>query len=96
MKVRWTRRARRNTADIHAYLKQFNPQAAAKVVSILRVQAQGLAIHPHKGRVGLVESTRELVVANLNFIIVYRVTSASVDVLTIRHAAREWPADFTE
>ncbi|MEA1651590.1 type II toxin-antitoxin system RelE/ParE family toxin [Nitrospirillum sp. BR 11164] len=92
MKVRWTRPATRNLVDIHDYLSQFNSTAALKLVKSLRAQAQGLGSHPQKGRQGRVNGTRELVISGTDFIIAYQITENSVDILAVRHAARDWPA----
>lgn len=91
MKLRWTRPALRDLGDIHAYIAEHNPVAALKVARQLRVQAEGLTAHPHMGRLGRVDGTRELVVAGSAFIIAYRITAATIDILAIRHGARVWP-----
>ncbi|TWB35818.1 type II toxin-antitoxin system RelE/ParE family toxin [Nitrospirillum pindoramense] len=92
MKVRWTRPATRNLVDIHDYLSQFNSAAALKLVKLLRAQAQGLGSHPQKGRPGRINGTRELVIPGTDFIIAYQIAETCVDILAVRHTAREWPA----
>ena len=96
MRLRWTNPALGDLTDIHAYIAEHNPIAALRVARLLRAQAEGLAAHPQIGRVGRVEGTRELVVSGSSFIIAYRVTEASVDILAIRHGARQWPEQIGE
>jgi len=45
-------------------------------------------------RVGRIDGTREAVVPRTPFIVVYRVSEKTVDILGIWHAAREWPKSF--
>jgi len=91
MKLRWTRPALRDLEEIHAHIADRAPAAALRAARLLRAQAEGLAAHPLMGRVGRIDGTRELVVADLPFIIAYRVTETTVDVLAIRHGRRAWP-----
>ena len=96
MKLRWTRPALRDLGDIHAYIAEHNPIAALKATRLLRAQAEGLTTHPHMGRLGRVDGTRELVVAGSAFIIAYRVTATTIDILAIRHGAQVWPERMEE
>ncbi|MNL60453.1 Plasmid stabilization system protein [compost metagenome] len=45
------------------------------------------------GRLGRALGTRELVFADLPYIVVYRV-SDRVEILAVMHASREWPEAF--
>ncbi len=94
MKLRWTRPALRDLSDIHAHIAEHNPAAALKVARIIHVQAEGLTAHPMIGHPGRVDGTRELVVAGFPYVIAYRVTEASVDLLAVRHTARLWPGSL--
>lgn len=96
MKLRWTRPALRDLEEIHAYIAERDPAAALRTARLLRAQAESLTAHPLMGRAGRIDGTRELVVAGLPFVIAYRVTEAAVDVLAIRHGAREWPERMEE
>jgi toxin ParE1/3/4 len=84
MRVVWTEQACTRLADIEAYIARDNPAAASKLVDRLIDRGEALASHPDKGRrlremrgAGL----RELIVGNYR--IVYRVTTDSVEVLTV-------------
>jgi plasmid stabilization system protein ParE len=45
------------------------------------------------GRRGRASDTRELVFADLPYIVVYRVTN-QVEILAVVHTARDWPEAF--
>ncbi len=96
MRTRWTRPALRDLADIHAHIAEHDPAAALKATRLLQVQAEGLAAHPRMGRPGRIEGTRELVVAGSPFVVAYRLTETSVDILAVRHGARQWPERMGE
>jgi toxin ParE1/3/4 len=50
-----------------------------------------LADHPHMGRAGRVDGTRELVVARTPYLVVYRVISTEVRIIRVLHSAQCWP-----
>ncbi len=94
MRLRWTRPALRDVAEIHAYLAERNPAAALKVARAIRAQAEALADHPRIGRPGRVAGTRELVIAGYDCVVAYRVAADAIDLLAVRHSARMWPDGF--
>ena len=87
--ILWTQRARRNLDEIGAYIAQDDPAAAERTVERVSI----LAVFPRAGRLGAVENTRELIVADTPYIIVYRVRER-VEILRIRHGAQRWPEAF--
>ena len=46
---------------------------------------------PQRGRIGREEGTRELVVARLPYIVVYRIKANAVEILHIYHGAQDRP-----
>ena len=52
---------------------------------------QSLQKFPKRGRPGRMTDTRELIVTNLPYIIVYRARRDAVEILRILHAAQLWP-----
>lgn len=89
--IRWTRRAVRRLDQICAHIASDNPAAAARTLARLLAAADALAARPAMGRPGRLRGTRELVVPGLPYIVAYRVTASSVDLLTIMHTAQQWP-----
>jgi addiction module RelE/StbE family toxin len=89
MKLRYTPRARLDLAEIQDYIAQENPQAARRVVLIIRKAAKSLA-----GRAGRVAGTRELTVGRFPFMLAYRVDADEVQILSVIHTARTWPENL--
>jgi len=94
VKLRWTRLALHDLSEIHAYIAEHNPAAALKAARIIRAQAEGLTAHPMIGRPGRVDGTREFVVTGYPYVMAYRVTEETVDLLAVRHTARLWPGSL--
>jgi addiction module RelE/StbE family toxin len=94
MKLRYTPRARLDLAEIHDYIAQENPQAARRIVSIIRKAAEALPQNPFVGRSGRVAGTRELAVGRFPFMLAYRVDENEVQILSVIHTARMWPENL--
>ena len=94
MKLRYTPRARFDLAEIHEYISQENPQAARRVVLIIRQAAETLLQNPLVGRIGRVAGTRELPVGRFPFLLAYRVDTHEVQILSVIHTAIMWPENF--
>ena len=89
MRLRYTDRARRDLLDVFDHINADNPDAAKTVIARIRASAEALALFPYMGRIGLVPGTLELTVAQLPFVIVYRIELGDTDrviVLGIYHA----------
>lgn len=94
MQIAWTRAALRDIDAIQDYVAQDSPRAAYHLAQdLVQRTARTLGEAPMAGRLGRAHGTRELVFADLPYIVVYRV-SAMVEVLAVVHAARIWPDDF--
>jgi addiction module RelE/StbE family toxin len=94
MKLRYTPRARSDLAEIHDYIAQENPQAARRVVLIIRKAAEALPQNPLVGRSGRVAETRELAVGRFPFVLAYRVEEDEIQILSVIHTARMWPENL--
>ncbi len=92
MQVRWLRKALRNLEQAHAYIAKDDPEAAIRTVSKIQVAVEQLAQFPLMGRVGRVEGTRELVIVNTPYFVVYSLKENKVDVLRVLHASRRYPS----
>ena len=91
MEVRWTRRARRRLDDYTDYIALRNPKAADEVLQRVRHDVDGLADNPLLGREGRFLGTRELVIAGLPYVVVYRVRGQRVEVITVHDTRQQWP-----
>ena len=87
----WTRRALARLDQIGAYTAADNPDAAARVVAHIVASVNGLAEFPASGRAGRIKTTRELVISGLPYIVAYRVTVVTIEILTVMHSAQQWP-----
>ena len=89
--LRWTRRALRALDRIVTRISVDSPAAAAGVVARIVSGIDILREFPSSGRAGRIATTRELVFADVPYIVAYRVNANEIEVLTILHAARRWP-----
>jgi plasmid stabilization system protein ParE len=61
MRVRWTTTAAEDLAQIVDYIRKDNPTAARRVAQDIFAGIAALSKFPNRGRLGLVENTREIV-----------------------------------
>jgi toxin ParE1/3/4 len=90
MIVFWTSTALKNLDQLHEYIMQDNPSAAAKMARLIRHGVEQLESFPAMGRIGQVASTRELVISGTPYIVQYTVRTDSVVILGIIHASRDF------
>ena len=86
-RVVWAQRALRDLEGIRDYIGQFAPLAAQRFALRLIATANELADHPLRGR-PLAGGRRELTIIP-PYLIRYRVSGDTVQILTIRHGARQ-------
>lgn len=86
----WRAAARDDVAAIIAYIAERNPAAARRLLRIIEEALRPLPEHPHLFRPGRVPGTRELV-AHPNYIVVYRVTDATIEIVSVLHARQRYP-----
>ena len=91
MNVTFTKAAQADIAEIHRYIAWENPAAASNVVAAIERATTRLSIFPLSGRIGAVETTRELVIPKLPFIAVYQITTDAVEIIAVFHAAQDKP-----
>jgi toxin ParE1/3/4 len=92
MRVRWTSAATQDLDSIGDYIsEQDGPRRARDVVVRIFERVETLSHLPNRGRVGRVKGTRELVLTQLPFLVVYRVAVNEVQVLRVIHGAQQWP-----
>ena len=91
MKMVWLPRALRRLEQAKQYIEQDKPAAAIQTVHRIFECAERLAHFPEMGRRGRLPDTRELILPDTPFILVYRIQADRVEVLTLLHSARKWP-----
>ncbi|CDM59000.1 MULTISPECIES: type II toxin-antitoxin system RelE/ParE family toxin [Rhizobium] len=92
-RIRWTLRALRRLDEIGARIEQDNPDAAARVIARIVTAVDMLADLPASGRPGRIKGTREVVLADIPYIIPYRV-SQDIEIITVMHAHQRWRSAF--
>jgi toxin ParE1/3/4 len=90
----WTRIAKTQLAELHAYIAESNISAADNQVAIVLHAVSGLANFPQLGRPGRRRGTRELVISGTPYIVAYRSKKSALDILAVIHGARRWPKRF--
>ncbi len=94
MQIRWTRTAAKDLDKIEEYLTEKNPIAAIEqILTILDQVEELLPTYPEIGRDGRLGDTRELVIVNTKFIVMYRAEEEIIYILRVIHGARQWPSD---
>jgi toxin ParE1/3/4 len=90
MKLRLTRRAVRNLADIADYLRERNPEAALRLRAAIDKSLQNLVLFPHAGRKQEVEGVRKVVTRRYPYLVYYRTdeVAGEIVIIAIRHSAR--------
>jgi len=91
MKIRWLRKALGNLEIAYAYISADDPEAAKQTIARIRDAANQLAKYPLMGRSGRVEGTRELVIANTPYLIIYRIKEETIQIIRVLHASRKYP-----
>ncbi|TDG01890.1 type II toxin-antitoxin system RelE/ParE family toxin [Paraburkholderia guartelaensis] len=86
----WLPSAERNLANIVRFIAQHNPAAARKMDARIRASVLPASEHPYIAPVGRIPGTHEIV-AHPNYIVVYRVAAAAIQVLRVLHARQQYP-----
>ena len=93
MQIRWSTAASQDLFQIVEYIRRENPPAAQRVANTIYESVGSLGSFPQRGRTGRMESTRELPVPSLPFLVIYRVTQDAVEIAGVIHGAQRWPPE---
>ena len=91
MKIKWLRKSINNLEKIAQYIQQDNPSASLQIVAKIQTSVNQLSEFPFMGRKGRIEGTRELIISNSPYIVIYRVQSNRVEILRILHSSQKFP-----
>ncbi len=95
MNILWTDPAEADLDGILDHILAENPQAALSVYERIHERVGRLASFPYTGRPGRLHDTRELIIPETPYIVVYRVRPAAVEVLRVIHGAMLWPPEVS-
>jgi plasmid stabilization system protein ParE len=91
MRVRWTAPAARDLTHICDYIEEHDSSATARRVALsIYERLSALVEFPERGRPGRKSGTRELILAGLPYLAVYRLRGDAVEILRILHGAQDW------
>ncbi|MEN8170706.1 MAG: type II toxin-antitoxin system RelE/ParE family toxin [Pseudomonadota bacterium] len=95
MQLKWTELAAADLDHIEEYIARNNsPVVAIEVVlRVINSTETILSNHPTAGRLGRVKGTRELVINDIPFIVIYRqrVAQSQIQIIRVLHDAQQWP-----
>ena len=94
MNVFWSDASIRHLKEALKYIQGESATGAVNVRGRILSTAWRVGQMPYSGRIGRVQGTREAVVPNSPYIVVYEISALSVEIVGIWHAAREWPESF--
>jgi addiction module RelE/StbE family toxin len=90
VKLRWLRSGSAALRRHVDFIAGHNPSAAKQIRRRVRSAVLRLLDFPNSGRVGQVPGTRELVIANLPYVIVYRLTKTEVQIVRVLHSRQDF------
>ena len=91
MRVVWTPLAESDFLATISFIAQDNPFQARRIGNVLRDAAASRPLFPQRGRPGLLENTRELVLPALPWRLVYDIRHEEIRILRLLHGAQDWP-----
>lgn len=94
--VRWSRKALFDLDEAQSYIGRENPFAARAVAERIFLAVHRLAEEPFIGPPGIVPSTRHWVVPRTPYLLIYRVSDPSIEVLRVWHSRRGWASGISE
>lgn len=91
-RIRYSADAQRDLAQIRDYYRREGASIGSGIGRRLRTRIDRLRRFPAAGRPGRVEGTRELVIPDLPYVVVYALEGEEAQILRVLHAAQEWPS----
>jgi toxin ParE1/3/4 len=92
-RIDWSAAARRDFRDQIEWLSDRNAAAADHVAAAIEESIALLRQMPRMGRVGRAAGTRELVVPQTPYIVIYKLSGEQDQAVVVRllHTSRKWP-----
>lgn len=93
MLINWAQSAEDDLSETLAWImEQGDMDAAKRIAARIFSATERLSLFPHSGRPGLLPQTRELVLPDLPYFLVYQIQSHTVEILRVIHTSRLWTA----
>jgi toxin ParE1/3/4 len=91
LRLVWTENALDDRMGIFDYIAEDNFAAAVRIDDRIERHTGQLEQWAETGRNGRVEGTRELVIADTPYVVVYSIAGEQVVVWRVLHGAMQWP-----
>ncbi len=91
MKLKWTKRALQQLDKAQDYIAKDNPTVAYTIAERIVEAAHLLLTQPKMGRTGRVSGTREWVVQQTPYLLIYVVNDDTLQILRVIHSKQNWP-----
>jgi toxin ParE1/3/4 len=88
--VNWRPNARRQLRQLISYIADRDDHAATRLLTTIEEAVELARSFPLAHRAGRSPGTREIV-AHPNYIVVYRITATTLDVVSVVHARQKYP-----
>lgn len=94
MEIVWLPRALENLQEIKEYIRRDNPRSAEKVATKIIKTISLIKQHPHLGKPSLIDGFREIKVADLPFVIPYKVVDNQIIIVRVFHEKIDFKNDI--
>jgi len=94
LKLKWTERALRQLIHAQDYIARDNPAAAQAVAQRIADASRLLPVQPWIGRPGRIDGTREWVVKQTPYLLVYAIEDDALQIVGVIHSKQRWPERF--
>lgn len=91
MQIRWEEDALSDLIHIREYIEEENPPAAGRAAQRIIDKVNLLSEQPLLGSPGRLHNTRELVITNTPYTIIYHASADLTTILRVFHQTRQWP-----
>ena len=92
MRLVWSPTARDDLREVRRYIARDNPAAADRTIRKILSCVDNLRQFPWIGRAGRLPDSRELVIPQTPFIVVYVVAQLGVEIMAVIPGASRWPS----
>jgi addiction module RelE/StbE family toxin len=91
VKVVWTPQANRDRVNIFDYIEQDSPRAAVANDDRILQSIEFIRNFAKIGRKGRIPGTREFVVPDSPYVLLYKIEDTTLVMFRIMHGAQRWP-----